>query len=166
MKSIHQEEKGGVTIPSGNYKCPKHKKQPHDFLAKHIMTSALHFHLAAIINPLNDIPLLSSMGSFSPKGAQSSFMLHWLNNKEMQYTCSAEASLGSPIGCSEVESVDVSDDSSEDDHVRDDGASSDYDILGETSENVMDEKMRLGESDTTGMGMLKTTQYHTITIIT
>ncbi|KAK3717892.1 hypothetical protein QZH41_014895, partial [Actinostola sp. cb2023] len=149
MMNNVQAEDTGTPLPAGNYKCPKHKKQSYNPLAKHKMTSALHFHLAAMINPLNDIPLLSSMGTFSPKGHQSSFMLHWLNNKEMQFTFSAEASLGAPVLASEVPSVDVSDDSS----VEEEGASSDFDILNESAENVMDEKTRLGEAGPSKMEM-------------
>lgn len=86
-------------------------------------------------------------------------MLHWLNNKEMQYTCSAEASLGTtPMGCSEVASVDASDDSSEDEG-NEDGANSDFDVLGEGGDNVLDEKTRLGESGQEKMGMLYVTKY-------
>jgi hypothetical protein len=132
-------------LPSRNFKCPKHKQKPtQNPLSKHKMISSLHFHLATMVNPLNDIPLLSSMGSFSPKGNQSSFMLHWLNNKEMQFTFSAESCMGAPVLAMEVQSVDVSEDSSEESEEQ----MAEFDVLEQSEGNVMDEKTRLGEANT------------------
>ncbi len=62
------------------------------------VSPALHFHLSATINARTDIPLVPSMGEGGGDGgtkAESSkqrhnFVLHWLNNKEMQFTMEAE----------------------------------------------------------------------------
>ena len=52
----------------------------------------LHFHLAATINALSDIPLVPAMtNSHNPGGATShKFSLHWLNNKEIYFSLEAE----------------------------------------------------------------------------
>ncbi len=74
------------------------------------ISPGLHFHLAATINAASDIPLVphlggasSSMASGGPTAARGSaggggtgrsrhnFVLHWLNNKEMQFTMEAES---------------------------------------------------------------------------
>ncbi|KAK3098460.1 hypothetical protein FSP39_019692 [Pinctada imbricata] len=64
----------------------------HDFhkssLHNNGVAPALHFHLAASINPETDIPLLPVVGA---KGEnQFNFQLHWLNNKELEFTMEAE----------------------------------------------------------------------------
>ena len=82
-----------------------------DPLLKYQLSSLLQFHVAAAVNALSDIPLLSSLDSFSNNN-HSSFVLHWLNNKEIQFTMDAESCLGAPILALEVQSIDVSDDSS------------------------------------------------------
>ena len=66
------------------------------------------------VNALNDIPILSSLDSISSSN-HSSFVLHWLNNKEIQFTMAAESCLGAPVLALEVESIDISDDSSNSD---------------------------------------------------
>lgn len=52
----------------------------------------LHFHIAASIHPSNDMPLLPAI---TPKSGSNSnkapFILHWLDNKELQYSISFEA---------------------------------------------------------------------------
>ncbi|XP_069136751.1 dmX-like protein 2 [Argopecten irradians] len=67
----------------------------HDFhkfaLHNNGVAPPLHFHLAASINPETDIPLLPVVGSKSE--AQHNFQLHWLNNKELQFTMEAEVIL-------------------------------------------------------------------------
>jgi hypothetical protein len=47
-----------------------------------------HFHLAASINPDTDIPLMSPLG-----GRGLSFVVHWLNNKELHFTLESECIL-------------------------------------------------------------------------
>ncbi|XP_060557818.1 dmX-like protein 2 isoform X5 [Ruditapes philippinarum] len=63
----------------------------HDFHKFHIyqngVVPAVHFHLAASINPETDIPLLPVV---SHKGVEHNFQLHWLNNKELQFTMESE----------------------------------------------------------------------------
>ncbi|KAL3867333.1 hypothetical protein ACJMK2_044544 [Sinanodonta woodiana] len=47
---------------------------------------ALHFHLAASVNPETDIPLQPVVGARE----EHQFQLHWLNNKELQFTMESE----------------------------------------------------------------------------
>ena len=55
------------------------------------MTPGLHFHLAAAINAETDIPLVPSISSMeSSEHSKPNFVMHWLNNKEMTFTRSAE----------------------------------------------------------------------------
>lgn len=56
------------------------------------VTPGVHFHLAASINAETDIPLVPSMKTNDPAN-QPNFILHWLNNKEMQFSIQAEALL-------------------------------------------------------------------------
>ncbi|XP_049821296.1 dmX-like protein 2 isoform X4 [Aethina tumida] len=51
------------------------------------VTPGLHFHLAASVNAETDIPLVPSISYCNPKPA---FVLHWLDNKEMQFNLQAE----------------------------------------------------------------------------
>ena len=85
-----------------------------DPLLRYQLPSALQFHIAVAVNALNDIPILSSLDSISSSN-HSSFVLHWLNNKEIQFTMAAESCLGAPVLALEVESIDISDDSSNSD---------------------------------------------------
>ena len=87
-----------------------------------------------MVDPQNDIPLLSSLGSFSiSTDSSSSFVLHWLNNKEIQFTVAAEVCLGAPILALEVQSVDVSEDSSIS------SKDSEYDLLVASDDNDLDQ---------------------------
>nr|XP_044990389.1 dmX-like protein 1 isoform X2 [Jaculus jaculus] len=55
-----------------------------------------HFHIAASINPATDIPLLPSITSLSLSESEEKsgpFVVHWLNNKELQFTLSMEVFL-------------------------------------------------------------------------
>ncbi|XP_076252311.1 rabconnectin-3 alpha isoform X2 [Rhynchophorus ferrugineus] len=51
------------------------------------VTPGLHFHLAASVNAETDIPLVPNINYCNPKPA---FVLHWLDNKEMQFSLQAE----------------------------------------------------------------------------
>ncbi|XP_030754716.1 dmX-like protein 2 isoform X2 [Sitophilus oryzae] len=51
------------------------------------VTPGLHFHLAASVNAETDIPLVPNISYCNPKPA---FVLHWLDNKEMQFSLQAE----------------------------------------------------------------------------
>nr|CAH7714410.1 unnamed protein product [Callosobruchus chinensis] len=53
----------------------------------HGITPGLHFHLAASVNAETDIPLVPSISYCNPRPA---FVLHWLDNKEMQFSLQAE----------------------------------------------------------------------------
>lgn len=111
-----------------------------DPLNKFVLASSLHFHLAAVINPLNDLPMLSSLSPFDCN--KSSFVLHWLNNKEMQFTMAAEECLGAATSALEVESV--SDDSS----VNSQHEDSDYDILAPSDSEVLNAETDLKRKET------------------
>lgn len=50
----------------------------------------MHFHLAAAINALTDIPLVPAMNSSANAGVVHKFSLHWLNNKEIYFSLEAE----------------------------------------------------------------------------
>ena len=55
------------------------------------MAPGLHFHLTASINAETDIPLVPSLSSNGADNAtKPSFVVHWLNNKDMFFTQSAE----------------------------------------------------------------------------
>ncbi|XP_058802358.1 dmX-like protein 2 isoform X2 [Phymastichus coffea] len=65
----------------------------HDFHNNYYQSSGhypgMHFHLAASINAETDIPLVPSLITDDPE-REPNFILHWLNNKEMQFTMQAE----------------------------------------------------------------------------
>ncbi|XP_032824724.2 dmX-like protein 2 [Petromyzon marinus] len=52
-----------------------------------------HFHIAASINPKTDIPLMPAMGCPGVDGDGPPFVVHWLNNKYLQFTLSLECLL-------------------------------------------------------------------------
>ena len=58
------------------------------------ITPGFHFHLSAAINAETDIPLVPSLSVNNPNEIDSksypNFVIHWLNNKEMVFTQSAE----------------------------------------------------------------------------
>ena len=65
------------------------------------VSPGLHFHLAGTINAATDIPLVPSMSapptmvsdeceSSNPQTKGHHFVLHWMNNKEMEFTLQAE----------------------------------------------------------------------------
>ena len=64
-----------------------------------------HFHIAASIDPTKDIPVMSTVTYFTATENHSSFVLHWVNNKEMYMTSIASLLLGSPSVTVEVESA-------------------------------------------------------------
>ncbi|XP_031780869.1 dmX-like protein 2 isoform X2 [Nasonia vitripennis] len=64
----------------------------HDFHNNYQSTGhypGMHFHLAASINAETDIPLVPSLITGDPD-REPNFILHWLNNKEMQFNMQAE----------------------------------------------------------------------------
>ncbi|CAL1529694.1 unnamed protein product [Lymnaea stagnalis] len=61
----------------------------HKFAIHHNGVSpVLHFHLACSINPDTDIPLLPIVGN--KEDVDNNFRLHWLNNKDLEFTMEAE----------------------------------------------------------------------------
>ncbi|CAG2169135.1 unnamed protein product [Oppiella nova] len=103
MKSLSQfKKRQQVTIDESHLNGSAIPTLPstfsvHDFhsfgIYGNAMAPGLHFHLTASINAETDIPLVPSM-STNINGADSStkpsFVMHWLNNKEMFFTQSAE----------------------------------------------------------------------------
>ncbi|XP_059222460.1 dmX-like protein 2 [Stomoxys calcitrans] len=79
-------------IPSLPSSCSVHDFHSYGFHGNGI-SQGMHFHLAASINAETDIPLVPSMQSTSDSSNQNNFVLHWLNNKEMDFTIQAEAIL-------------------------------------------------------------------------
>lgn len=79
-------------IPSLPSSCSVHDFHSYGFHGTGI-SQGMHFHLAASINAETDIPLVPSMHSSSDASNQNNFVLHWLNNKEMDFTIQAEAIL-------------------------------------------------------------------------
>jgi hypothetical protein len=71
----------------------------YDFQSNH------HFHIAASIDPTKDIPVMSTVTYFTATENHSSFLLHWVNNKEMYMTSIANLLLGSPCVTVEAEST-------------------------------------------------------------
>lgn len=65
-----------------------------------------HFHIAASIDPAKDIPVMSTVTYFSASENHSSFVLHWVNNKEMYMTSIANLLLGSPSVTVEAENAE------------------------------------------------------------
>lgn len=78
-------------IPSLPSSCSVHDFHSYGFHGSGI-SQGMHFHLAASINAETDIPLVPSMQSTEASN-QNNFVLHWLNNKEMDFTIQAEAIL-------------------------------------------------------------------------
>ena len=72
----------------------------YDFQTNH------HFHIAASIDPAKDIPVMSTVTYFTATENHSSFVLHWVNNKEMFLTSVANLLLGSPSVTVEAKSAD------------------------------------------------------------
>ncbi|XP_053150335.1 dmX-like protein 1 isoform X3 [Hemicordylus capensis] len=75
-----------------------HQQDPHEVHRNTpLQSNALcHFHIAASINPATDIPLLPSITSMSLSENEEKsgpFVVHWLNNKELQFTLSMEVFL-------------------------------------------------------------------------
>ena len=58
------------------------------------ISPGLHFHLSGTINALTDIPLVPALSGQKPieqtAEQKHKFVLHWLNNKEMEFTVQAE----------------------------------------------------------------------------
>ena len=53
------------------------------------VSPGLHFHLSATINALTDIPLVPAMNAGVEGGTHHKFLLHWLNNKEINFSIEA-----------------------------------------------------------------------------
>ncbi|XP_027696604.1 dmX-like protein 2 isoform X2 [Vombatus ursinus] len=64
-----------------------HEVQRH---ISHHANALCHFHIAASINPLTDIPSVLVGTAFNFDEGNGGFVVHWLNNKEFHFTSSTE----------------------------------------------------------------------------
>ncbi|GFS07033.1 DmX-like protein 2 [Elysia marginata] len=93
-QAIHKRRKfpksGGENLTNGQpMKTSSSVHDFHKFAIHHNGVSpVLHFHLACSINPETDIPLLPISAHKDDK--LTNFRLHWMNNKDMEFTMEAE----------------------------------------------------------------------------
>ncbi|XP_059680025.1 dmX-like protein 2 isoform X7 [Gavia stellata] len=64
-----------------------HEVQRH---ISHHANALCHFHIAASINPTTDIPSVLAGTAFNIDEGNGGFVVHWLNNKEFNFTSSIE----------------------------------------------------------------------------
>ncbi|XP_071611297.1 dmX-like protein 2 isoform X3 [Heliangelus exortis] len=64
-----------------------HEVQRH---ISHHANAVGHFHIAASINPNTDIPSVLAETAFNTEEGSGGFVVHWLNNKEYNFTSSIE----------------------------------------------------------------------------
>uniref|UniRef100_A0A5F8H1E5 Dmx like 2 n=1 Tax=Monodelphis domestica TaxID=13616 RepID=A0A5F8H1E5_MONDO len=64
-----------------------HEVQRH---ISHHANALCHFHIAASINPVTDIPSVLAGTAFNFDEGNGGFVVHWLNNKEFHFTSSTE----------------------------------------------------------------------------
>nr|XP_025046516.1 dmX-like protein 2 isoform X1 [Pelodiscus sinensis] len=64
-----------------------HEVQRH---ISHHANALCHFHIAASINPTTDIPSVLAGAAFNVDEGNGGFVVHWLNNKEFNFTSSIE----------------------------------------------------------------------------
>ncbi|XP_072478986.1 dmX-like protein 2 isoform X2 [Notamacropus eugenii] len=64
-----------------------HEVQRH---ISHHANALCHFHIAASINPVTDIPSVLAGTAFNFDEGSGGFVVHWLNNKEFHFTSSTE----------------------------------------------------------------------------
>ncbi|KAM9744364.1 dmX-like protein 1 isoform 4-T5 [Menidia menidia] len=108
--------------------CLPHNQNRHSSHKRSGMPHAnalCHFHIAASINPATDIPLLPSISSLSTVDDEEPggpFIVHWLNNKELNFTLAMEVFLQQLRGTLEQQSEcsngepDVEENSDEEDN--------------------------------------------------
>ncbi|XP_066557486.1 dmX-like protein 2 isoform X2 [Amia ocellicauda] len=56
----------------------------------HHANALCHFHIAASINPITDIPSVFAGTAFSSDEGNGGFVVHWLNNKDLSFTSSMD----------------------------------------------------------------------------
>ncbi|XP_052281684.1 dmX-like protein 2 isoform X4 [Dreissena polymorpha] len=92
--AIHKRKKHSKFGPETVMSMPSLSSisSSHDFhkfcVHQNGLVPSIHFHLAASINPETDIPLAPTLGRKA--GGEHTFQLHWLNNKELQFTMESE----------------------------------------------------------------------------
>ncbi|XP_055901191.1 dmX-like protein 2 isoform X3 [Biomphalaria glabrata] len=94
LKVFHKRRKHTKLGTDGqlNGQTLQNSSSAHDFhkfaIHHNGVSPVLHFHLACSINPDTDIPLLPIVGN--KEDVDNNFRLHWLNNKELEFTMEAE----------------------------------------------------------------------------
>ncbi|XP_061585398.1 dmX-like protein 1 isoform X2 [Cololabis saira] len=84
-----------------------------------------HFHIAASINPATDIPLLPSISSLNAVDDEEPggpFTVHWLNNKELQFTLAMEVFLQPLRGSLEQQTECSSEDADDEENLEEDNS--------------------------------------------
>ncbi|KAM6930538.1 LOW QUALITY PROTEIN: dmX-like protein 1 [Xenentodon cancila] len=84
-----------------------------------------HFHIAASINPATDIPLLPSITSLNAVDDEEPggpFTVHWLNNKELQFTLAMEVFLQPLRGSLEQQNECSSEDAEDEENFEEDNS--------------------------------------------
>uniref|UniRef100_A0A3P8TPI4 Dmx like 1 n=1 Tax=Amphiprion percula TaxID=161767 RepID=A0A3P8TPI4_AMPPE len=92
-----------------------------------------HFHIAASINPATDIPLLPSISSLNAMDDEEPggpFTVHWLNNKELNFTLAMEVFLQQLRGSLEQQNECSNEDPDNEDNFEEDSSSRPSDQQG------------------------------------
>ncbi|KAK7934261.1 hypothetical protein WMY93_005157 [Mugilogobius chulae] len=122
QESLHSTVYRDVIHPSLTGCLPHHQNRHWNHRKGNQMpphaNALCHFHIAASINPATDIPLLPSISSLTSDDEEPGglFTVHWLNNKELQFTLSMEVFLqqlrGSLVQQQELSKKDPEDEDS------------------------------------------------------
>lgn len=112
-ETLEQESKNDTPDDMSPSHCERHRFIPKSKYITHDVStydsadfqSSHHFHIAASIDPTKDIPVMSTVTYFTATENHSSFILHWVNNKEMFMTSVVNLLLGSPSVTVEAESA-------------------------------------------------------------
>uniref|UniRef100_A0A8C5KRS5 Dmx-like 2 n=1 Tax=Jaculus jaculus TaxID=51337 RepID=A0A8C5KRS5_JACJA len=81
----------------------------------HHANALCHFHIAASINPVTDIPNVLVGTAFNIDDGNGGFVVHWLNNKEFHFTSSIEIFMHQLRKLSEKQLDHISDDADRED---------------------------------------------------
>ncbi|XP_041855596.1 dmX-like protein 1 isoform X2 [Melanotaenia boesemani] len=100
QESWHSSSYRDIPQPSVTSGLPHHQNQHYNHKRCNsgmpCANALCHFHIAASINPATDIPLLpsiSSMNAVDDEEPGSPFTVHWLNNKELNFTLAMDVFL-------------------------------------------------------------------------
>ncbi|XP_076005529.1 dmX-like protein 1 [Genypterus blacodes] len=100
LESLRSSSVRGMPHPSLTCCLPHHQSQHYNHKKNRSnmphANALCHFHIAASINPATDIPLLPSISSLNGVDDEEPgghFTVHWLNNKELQFTLAMDVFL-------------------------------------------------------------------------